>query len=133
VAPLLERAFAAIRHDCPGAHAALARRLAGATVRLAVDDEVFDVDVHGGAPRVRAPEGPPSVSVRTSRAAVSDVLAGRRSLADAVWADDVEVTGSLGDLVDVLEALEAFVHGAVRSGEATRLLDEFQGERWRDG
>jgi hypothetical protein len=129
VGELLSRAFDAVRRDCPGAHAEVARRLTGVTVRLSVDDEVFGVDVHEGAPQVRPPDGSPTVSIGTTRAVVGDVLAGHRGLTDAVRADDVRATGSLAHLVAVLEALEAFVHGAVRSREAPRLYDEFQGER----
>src|SRR5438132_864647 len=81
-----------------------------------------------GAPRVRPPDGTPTVSVCTTRAAVQAVLAGRRRLADAVRADEVRVEGRLPDLVALLEALEAFVHGAVRCDKIARLYDDFQRE-----
>ena len=129
IATLLERAFEVLLGACPRAHAEMARRLGESTVRLCVDGEVFDVRVEKGAPRVHPPHGEASVRVRTTRAAVRSVLAGRRTLADAVCADEVRVEGRLADLVTLLEALEAFVHGAVRCDEVAQLYDEFQNER----
>ena len=129
IATLLERAFEVLRGACPRAHAEMARRLGESTVRLSVDGEVFDVRVEKGIPRVHSPHGEASVCVRTTRAAVRSVLAGRRTLADAVCADEVRVEGRLADLVTLLEALEAFVHGAVRCDEVAQLYDEFQNER----
>ena len=94
-----------------------------------MDDEVFDVRVEDGIPCVRVPDGEASVWVRTTRAAVQAVLAGRATLADAVRADEVRAEGRLPDLVALLEALEAFVHGAVRCDEIAQLYDDFQSER----
>jgi hypothetical protein len=128
VATLLKRAFEVLGSGCPRAHREMARRLGDSTVRLSVDDEVFDVHVERDAPRVRAPAGSPTVSVCTTRSAVRAVLAGRRRLADAVRADEVRAEGRLRDLVAVFEALEAFVHGAVRCDKIAQLYDDFQHE-----
>ncbi len=128
VATLLTRAFEVLGSGCPRAHAEMARRLGSATVRLAVDDETFDVRVERGAPRIYPPDGMPTVLVRTTRAALKAVLAGRRTLADAVRADEVRAEGRLPDLVALLGALEAFVHGAVRCDKIARLYDDFQRE-----
>lgn len=128
-ATLLERAFDLLRAGCPRAHAEVARRLGGSTVHLSVDDEVVGVSVQEGALRVRLPDGEATVSVHTTRAAVRAVLAGRRTLADAVRTDAVRAEGRLPDLVALLGALDAFVHGAVRCGKIAQLYDEFQSER----
>ena len=128
IATLLTRSFEVLGSGCPRAHAEMARRLGASTVRLSVGDEVFDVHVERGAPRVRPPDGTPTVSVCTTRVAVQAVLAGRRRLADAVRADEVRVEGRLPHLVALLEALEAFVHGAVRCDQIARLYDDFQRE-----
>lgn len=128
IATRLARAFDELRGGCPRAHAEMARRLGDSTVRLSVDDEVFDVHVQEGAPRIRPPHGTPTVSVCTTRAAVRAVLAGRRRLADAVRSDEVRAEGGLRDLVALLEALEAFVHGAVRCDKIAQLYDDFQRE-----
>jgi hypothetical protein len=57
---------------------------------------------------------------------VRSVLAGDRSLADALRDDALVARGSLRDLVTVLAALDAFVHGAVRCREMPELFEEFQ-------
>jgi hypothetical protein len=125
---MLERAFDVLRGGCPRAHAEMARRLGSATVRLAVDEETFDVRVGRGAPRIYPPDGMPTVLVRTTRAALRAVLAGRRTLADAVRADEVRAEGRLPDLVALLGALEAFVHGAVRCDAIALLYHDLQSE-----
>ncbi len=129
IATLLEQALDGLRGGCPGAHAAMARRLGGSTVRLSVDGETFDVRVERGSPRVFPPAGDATVSVRTSRATVQAVLAGRRTLADAVRADELSALGPLPALVSLLDALEAFVHGAVRCDAVAQLYHDFQRER----
>jgi hypothetical protein len=129
IATMLERAVDVLRGGCPRAHAEMARRLGSATVRLAVDDETFDVRVERGAPRIRPPDGMPTVLVRTTRPALRAVLAGRRTLADAVRADEVRAEGRLPDLVTLLGALEAFVHGAVRCDAIALLYRDLQSER----
>ena len=129
IATLLEQALDGLRGGCPGAHAAMARRLGGSTVRLSVDGETFDVRVERGSPRVCQPDGDASVSIRTSRATVHAVLAGRRTLVDAIRADELSAVGRLPDLVSLLAALEAFVHGAIRCDAIARLYHNFQSER----
>jgi hypothetical protein len=129
IATLLAHALELLQSGAPGAYAEMARRLGGSTVRIAVDDDIFDVRVEHDVPRVRDPRGRATVSVRTSRAKVQDVLAGRRSLADALRADEVRAQGRLPDLVAVLEALEAFVPGAVRCDGVAQLYHEFQSEK----
>jgi hypothetical protein len=126
---MLELALDAIRAGCPVVHEELVRCLAGTAVRLSVDGETFDVRVADGRARVGRARGPAAVTVDTSRTSVQAVLAGRQTLAAAVRAGDVRAIGRLRDLVSVLDALTAFVHGAVRCDEVARLYDEFQDER----
>jgi hypothetical protein len=128
IATLLARALELMQGGCPAALDELGRCLADVTVGLRVDDESFDVRVEAGMAIVGPPAGPATVTISTSRAAVRAVLSGQRTLADAVRADAVRARGPLRDLVAVLGALEAFVHGAVRSAAAERLHDDFQNE-----
>jgi hypothetical protein len=129
IATLLKQAFDVLRGGCPDAYAAMTRRLSRAIVRVSVDGETFDVRVEQGCLRVLHPDGDASVWVRTSRTAVHAVLAGGRTLADAVRADELSALGRLPDLVALLDALEAFVHGAVRCDEIAQLYHDFQSER----
>jgi hypothetical protein len=129
IATLLARALELMEGGCPAALDELGRCLSGVTVGLRVDDESFDVRVEDGKAIVGPPAGPATVRISTSRVAVRAVLSGQRTLADAVRADAVRARGPLRDLVAVLGALEAFVHGAVRSAAVEQLHDDFQGER----
>jgi hypothetical protein len=129
VAAQLTQAFALLANQATPAHRALARRLGPRRVRINIDRESFDVIADGGAPRVAAAAGPVTVSISTSRKVVRDVLAGRRTMADALRDDSLRAFGALRDLVAVLAALDAFVHGAVRCESMSELFDAFQKER----
>jgi hypothetical protein len=129
IATLLARAFDALRAGCPRAYAEMIRRLDGSTVRITVDGDTFDVYADHDTVRVRDPRGPATVSIRTSRATVRDVLAARGTLRDALDDDELRAEGCLCDLVVVLEALGAFVHGAVRCDAIAQLYHEFLSER----
>ncbi|AUX28299.1 hypothetical protein SOCE836_003690 [Sorangium cellulosum] len=130
VARLLAESLAALAAELPEAHARVSARLAGRPVAIRVDGERFAVEADGGAPQVRAAgageEVAAAVRVATSRRAILDVLDARRSLAEAVLADEVEVVGALERLVEAREALLAYVHGAVRSPSFPALLERFR-------
>ena len=125
----LARAFDVMAGEAERAHDAIARRLGRRRVRIRVDDEAFDVVAVHGAPQVTKPEGDALVTIETSRALVRSVLAGRVTLAEGLRTDALRARGALRDLVAVLSALEAFVHGAVRCAAMPELFDDFQRER----
>lgn len=129
VAGRLAHAFGILAAEAQTAHGEIARRLGERRVRIAIDDEVFDVTVMQGEPRVCEPHGDALVTIATSRALVRDVLAGRCSVAEALRDDSLRARGALRDLVAALGALEAFVHGAVRCKAMPALFQEFQTER----
>ena len=129
IATLLARAFETLQSDCPRAYARMVQRLGESTVRVTVDDETFDIRVEHDVARVLDPRGSTAVSIRTSRATVRDVLAGQATLTDALYGDELRADGRLTDLVAVLEALEAFVHGAARCDTIAQLYHEFQSKR----
>ena len=129
IATLLARAFELLLSSCPRACAEMARRLGESTVRITVDNETFDVYAEHDTVRLRIPRGHATVSIRTSRATVRDVLAARSTLRDALKDDELRAEGHLHDLVVVLEALEAFVHGALRCDAIAQLYHEFQSEK----
>jgi hypothetical protein len=60
---------------------------------------------------------------------VRNVLAGQATLNDVLLGDELRAAGRMSDLVAVLEALEAFVHGAVRCDAIAQLYHEFQSEK----
>jgi hypothetical protein len=129
VAAQLTRAFELLAYDCCAAHTEMARRLGERRVRIGVDDETFDVASLRGLVRVCDPEGDALVTIDTSRALVRQVLAGACTLEQALRNDSLRARGALRDLVAVLAALEAFVHGAVRCAAMPQLFDRFHTER----
>ena len=121
--------FVLLDRDVPRAHTEIGNRLGGLRVRLIVDDEVFDVANVDGGPGVVDAADDVSVTIATTQAVVRDVLAGRRTLAEVLRADALRARGALRDLVAVLAALDAFVHGAVRCRAMSDLFDDFRTER----
>jgi hypothetical protein len=130
VAAQLTSALDILESDVRTAHAEMARRLGERRVRISVDEETFDVAPLRGRLRVSEPEGDASVTIETSRALMREVLSGECPLEQALRNDSLRARGTLRDLVAVLSALEAFVHGAVRCGAAMpKLFDQFQTEK----
>jgi hypothetical protein len=130
VAAQLARALDAIAREATVTYGQMVRRLDRVRVRIRVDDELFDVasDVARGFLRVEPVGGDARVMIETSRAVVRDVLAGRSTLPEVLRTEELTARGTLRDLVAVLSALEAFVHGAVRSRATAALFEDFQTE-----
>jgi hypothetical protein len=130
VARLLGESFAVLAAELPAAHARMCALLAGRAVAIDVDGERFVAAFEGGQARVAslpAGEDPAAgVRVATGRAAILAVIEARRSLADAVLADEVRVVGDLDRLVEAHHALVTYVHGAVRCPSFPSLLQRFR-------
>lgn len=128
VAALLVESFEALAAELPAAHARMCARLAGRVVELRIDDERLVVAFAEGCAHVRAGGETPAADVRvvTSRQAILDVLDARRSLSDAVFADEIEVVGTLEHLVEAHAGLTTYLHGAVRTRSFAGLLRRFR-------
>jgi len=130
VATQLSGAFNALARESTVTHRQMLRRLDQVRVRIRVDDELFDIatDAARGVVQVEQVDGEARVTIATSRAVVHDVLAGRRTLPEVLREGTLTAYGALRDLVAVLSALEAFVHGAVRSRATAELFEDFETE-----
>jgi hypothetical protein len=130
VSEKLARALDAISRESTVTYGQMLRRLDRVRVRIRVDDELFDVasDAARGLMRVEAVDGDACVVIETSRAVVRNVLAGRSTLAEVLRSGALTAHGTLRDLVAVFSALEAFVHGAIRSRATAALFGDFQTE-----
>lgn len=128
VAALLAESFEVLAVEQPAAYARMCARLEGLVVELRIDGERLAAAFAEGRAGVRAGREDTAADVRvvTSRRAILDVLDARRSLADAVLADEVEVVGELGRLVEAHAGLLAYVHGAVRCRSFAGLLRRFR-------
>lgn len=130
VETLLAASLAVLAAERPAAHARLCARLEGRSVSIHVGEERLLVTFAAGAGAVRATaagEDPPAdVRIVTRRRAILEVLDARRSLAEAVLADEVEVVGELPRLEEALEGLVTYVHGGVRCPSFPALVDRFR-------
>jgi hypothetical protein len=123
---LLQESFACLEREIPQAYQQVCALLDGLTVGISLDDETVVIDCAGGRERVRVDGGQVSAELCTSRRAVLAVLDGRLSLAEAVLTDAVRVKAPLDTLERLNRALEAYVHGAVRSRAFPGVLARFR-------
>ena len=123
---LLQESFDCLERDIPLAYQRMCALLEGLSVAVAMDDELIVIGCAGLRGRVDPAGGPVAAELRTSRRAILAVVDGRLSLADAVLTDAVMVKGSLDVLERLHRALEAYMHGAVRSRSFPALLARFR-------
>ena len=128
VASMLEESFDILVRELPAAYERMCARLAGRSVAIRVDDERLVVAFEGGraaVSRIEAADETWIPVIRTNRRAIADVIDARRTLADAVMADQVEAIAPLADLADIQRGLATYVHGAVRCPSFPDLLRRF--------
>lgn len=126
VSSLLRRSIAHLRDEVPQSYRVLVATLGSLVVQLDVDGEVFALR---GGDRLRVSNGTaPGAGVRiaTSRLAVLELIDARVGLGEAVEAGMVRVHGSLDDVQRVHEALQAYVHAAVRASSQPALLSQLR-------
>ncbi len=113
---LLSRSFEVLERESPQHLARLQALLQDRTVHIGVGPEVARVAARADRPVTCAGAGTSAnVSVRLSRRAFDELLDGGLETIDAVLDGRLEVVGSLGDLAVFHDALQAYVHGAIRS------------------
>jgi uncharacterized protein with NAD-binding domain and iron-sulfur cluster len=128
VASLLAESFRALASEMPEPSARMGQLLRGLSVALEVDGERFAADF-SAEPRVRSCSGEEPVRMATTRAAILELLDGRRSLSDAVLEDAVSVVGPLDSLLRLHEGLRVYLHAAVRSPGFAVLLKRLRAVR----
>jgi hypothetical protein len=123
---LLQESFDCLEREIPQAYQSMCATLDGLSVRISLDDETVVIAFAGAHGRVAVASGPVDAELCTFRRAVLAVLDGGLSIADAVLADAVTVRARLDTLERLNQALEAYVHGAVRSRSFAALLARFR-------
>jgi ubiquinone biosynthesis protein UbiJ len=126
VAGLLRRSLGHLASEVPDSYRHLLTELGTLVVALDIDGEIFSVC---GGQRVEVSPGAAGTAdatVTTSRSAILDVLDAEVALHDAVEAGQVEVRGSLDDVVRAHDTLMAFAHAAVRAPSVPGLLAELR-------
>lgn len=122
----LTAALDAVRAEVPDLYKASAAAFGGHVVAAEVDDEQLALVRAGETLRVVAEADAPTVSARTSNAALCEILAGRRTILEALWADELELRGGLTDLLALERALHLFVQGAVRAPSLPKILASYR-------
>jgi hypothetical protein len=116
----LQRALRLLRAEAPVHFAATRERLGPRAVDITVGDEApVRVHLDGGEPWVVAAAegaGPAAeVNIGVSRADLSAFLRGELTIEDGVAHGRLSVRGSLDHVLAFLDALSAWLHGALRS------------------
>ncbi|MGI9591765.1 MAG: hypothetical protein ACR2P8_10390 [Myxococcota bacterium] len=98
-------------------------------------DEAVNVTLDGAALGIRFPHGRfavgppvehPLIELASDRRAILDVVDGVLTLEDAVWDERIRLFGSLAALLLFLDALVAYLQGAVRCPSFPWLLDRYR-------
>ena len=127
----LERSFDALRREVPEAYREMCRRLSVRSIRLDVDAERVAIVFARDDARIVAETDSCTVEMRTSRAAILDVIDAKATLMNAVLADRLVLQGAPADVLAFHDGLMAYVHGAVRARSFPELLRQFRQRRRR--
>lgn len=124
----LSRSLEAVSREVPRAWRALGAALAGRAVRLTVDGETLVAAGDGAAVTLRAPRDGESfaVTLRTSHEAIVALVDGRRTLVESVLAGELDLRGTVEEIAVFHDALQAYLHGAVRSVSHPPLLRSYR-------
>ena len=121
----LERSLELLERQAPVDHRALVRAVAPREVAVVVDGEAVGLAFAGGGVAV-APLARPAVELRTSRAAILELLLGGATLLEAILDDRFFLRGAPGDLVAFDEGFRCYLRGAVRAPSFPSLLRAYR-------
>lgn len=117
----LERALTLLSVETPLHFEAVRQRLGTRAVSIQVGDaEPSRICFSEGAPWLTR-KGPADVQVSLSEADLEAFLHGRITLEEGLEDSRLTVRGKLDDVLPALEALQCWLHGALRSPSAPRL------------
>jgi hypothetical protein len=136
VAGLFRRSLRQLAVEVPASYRHLVDTLGSLVVEISItggDGEVFALGADQTRLAVRdgAAESA-GARVRTSRAAILDVLDAKLSLVEAVESGRLEVRGSLDDVLRAYDTLIAYGHAAVRAPSVPDLLCALRADAARD-
>ena len=124
------RSLEALEGDCPEAYRALADRFGKTALTVDMGGEPSCLWFEGAEFRLGllAPPMMTSVTLRTNRAALLDLLEGRLGLLDALDAESLHLRGPIDALCRLEEGLGYYLRGAARSERFAALYREFAAE-----
>jgi len=123
-ATFLARSLELLLEQSPAHFLAVRRRMRGLSVRIAIDGEA-PVRVQLDARPFVGPDAHADIVAGVARQHLAALLDGALTIEDAVDDDRLRLQGALDGLLSFLDALEAWIHGAVRCPAFPTLYREF--------
>jgi hypothetical protein len=114
----------ALRVEMPVAHARMVRAIGPRTAELTIDEERVLV-------RFGNIDAKPDVRVVCSAETILALADGDQTLEEAIASDRLTIFGGVDDLIAFHDALQFFLHGAVRSPTFPRRLERFRADAHR--
>ncbi len=124
----LERSFDRLRRGAPLAYARVVAVLSLEPVRVRVGQETLEVHASDGHLRIGVTSDRALARLVTTRAALRRLVEGETTLVAAVLDESFHLQGSVEQLLRLHDALDAYLHGAVRAPGMDALLAKFLGE-----
>lgn len=125
-AALVETSFVVLLKECPEAYSRICQRLNTREVHLKVDDEIVSISFQPESAHVLNAPQQPTVYFESTRQIILDLVDARITLEHAITRDLIHVRGKMNDLIDFYEALQFYVHGAVRCVSFPALLADYR-------
>jgi hypothetical protein len=124
----LARCLDALEAEVPVAYGRMARALAGRAVAIDIEGDRAMLSMASGRHALSCDvDAGCAVELTLTEAVIGRLLDARCTVLDAVLGGEVVLRGAAEDLAALHDALLAFVHGAVRSPSAPRLLESYLG------
>ncbi|HLV33541.1 MAG TPA: hypothetical protein VKY59_00445 [Spirillospora sp.] len=124
--PLLETSFAVMSSECPEAYQRICQLLAGDEVGITIDAESLSVRFEAGQAVVLRTPQQPTVHVAATKQTLLDLIDARYTLEHAITRDLLHVRGKMNELIRFYEAVQLYIHGAVRCPSFPDLLSDYR-------
>lgn len=121
----LERALELVQREAPLHFLGMRERLGARAVSIRIADaEPLRLQLRGAPPWVTR-GGPAELEVALGSADLDRFLLGELTLEQGIAEERLSIRGPLDDVLALLDALESWLHGALRSPSAPALHREF--------
>lgn len=115
-----------LEQEKPSVHARIGAMLRNEAVNVTLDGAALGIRFPAGRFALGPPVEHPLIELASDRRTILDVVDGVLTLEDAVWEERIRLFGSLAALLRFLDALVAYLHGAVRCPSFPWLLDRYR-------
>ena len=122
----LKQSLEALRTEQPEAYRQMCLALHPRRVLIDIDGEQVEMRFGRKKAKVRPPSGDATISARTSKQLILDLIDHRLTLAESIVEGRFEVKGHLDDLVAFHDGLIFYLSGGVRARSFPKLLRGFR-------